>query len=262
MERKSRRRRAALFALTFALVAFVVAMNVVNRIETEIPEPLWSVATFDVPRAEDNGFTLIAHYHSTTISGIDCQPIDNLLDASRNQKLSELPRVFSPARSAASKIKPHTATCTEGFTRDRMVIPCLEIEEGACSAESLDICTRLVTFSALDLASRGSAAGVRKMSDVLDKLNDAAVHSPHPWVQARCIRLLRGAIHHSAAVIKWRRVNTRTLRQAVERIALPMESLVTSSYLLKHAVLRDGMAKTETWLLDECDVMRGLNAPF
>jgi hypothetical protein len=146
-----------------------------------------------------------------------------------------------------------------------MVVPCLEIEENACTAEPLSICTRLVTFAALDQASRGSPAGVARMSRVLDRLTDAAANSPHPWVQARALKLLRGAIHHAAAIIKWRRGNTKPLRAAVESISpekLPLRSLVIASFLLKHMVLRDGLDKTDTWLVDEGSVIRGLNAPF
>lgn len=262
---ESRRKRWALYAIAGLLVILAVAINAVNRVQTEVPEPLWTRDALDMPGAEANGFTLIAHYHSTTISGIDLEPIDKVLALARDHQLSELGRVFAPARSVASKITEHAELCGRAFERERMVVPCLEIDEGACSVEPLSICTRLVTFSALDDASRGAPGGVQRMSRVLERLMDAAANSPHPWVQARALALLRGAIHHAAVIIRWRRGDTRPLRAAVERITpetLPLRSLVVASFLLKHEVLRDGLDKTDTWLLDEGSVIRELNAPF
>lgn len=261
--RKSLRRRVLGWTFTAVIVGFAIAINVVNRMESDVPAPLWTVDAFDPPPEEENGWPLIAHYHSTTISGIDLAPIDNFLAASRDRPLPELGRVLSPARSVASKITKHTALCNEAFARDRMVVPCFELEK--CSIEPLEICGKLVTFSAMNAASRGSPGGVRMMSQVLKTLHDAATASAHPWVQARALTELRSAIHNAAAIIKWRRGNTLALRAAVERISkhtLPIEKLVIASYLLKHRVLQDGMERTDTWLLDEGSIMRGLNAPF
>ena len=264
-ERKARRKRVAIALVAVALLIPIAALNIVNRIETDVPSPLWTTAAFPTPSEDDNGFPLIAHYHSTTISGIDLQPIDNLLAASRDNRLPELGRVFSPARVVASKIREHTALCTQAFDKKRMVIPCLAVEEGACTTEALQICTRLVTFAALDEAARGAPTGVRKMAGVLRQLNDVAANSPHPWVQARGLVLLRAAIHHAAAVIKWRRVNAQPLRDAIAHISeesLPPMNIVIASYLLKHLALRQALDQADTWLLDEGSVIRGLNEPF
>ncbi len=243
----------------------LIAINVVNRVHSEVPPPLWTDDTFPMPAEEDNGFLLFRHYHSTTISGIDLEPIDNLLSASRDNPLPELHRLFLPARSVAAKIRPHTALCTRAFERERMVVPCLSLDKDACTIEPVQICTRLVTFSALDEASRGSARGVQRMATVLRRLRDVCANSPHPWIQARALLLLRAAIHHAAAVIKWRRGNTRALRDEVAAITedtVPLMSHIKGTYLLKHLALRQALDRTDTWLLDEGEVIRGLNAPF
>lgn len=263
--RRAKRRRMAIILVAVVLLVPTVAMVVVNRIETEVPAPLWTQDALPIPEEAVNGWPLIAHYHSTTISGIDLAPIDKLLGASTDAKLVELGPLFRPARVVASKIEAHTAICREAFERERMVVPCLSTEPGACTHEPLAICSRLLSFEALDQASRGSPAGAQLLALVTRRLADAAGNSPHPWVQARTMLLLRKAIHHAAVVIKWRRSNTQPAREALEAISeesLPREHLAIGSYLLKHLALREALARTDTWLLDEGSIMRGLEAPF
>jgi hypothetical protein len=165
----------------------------------------------------------------------------------------------------AGKIREHTAICSGAFERRRMVVPCLSLEANACSLEPVEICTRLVTFAALDEASRGSPRGAELMSHVLRQLTDVTANSPHPWIQARGMVSLRQAIHHASVIIKWHRGDMRALRAALEAIddrTLPQKHVVIASYLLKHMALRKALDAAETWLLDEGSILRGLNAPF
>ena len=258
-------KRAWIWALAAPLFVFAVAINVVNRFDTDVPPPLWTPDALPEPAADDNGWPDIAHYHATTISGIDLQPLDNLLAATRDHPLPELGRVFAPARVVASKIRAHTQVCADAFAKERMVITCLALEEGTCTAEALEICTRIATFAALDRASRGAPSGVVMMANVVARLRDAAANSPHPWVQGRVLVLLRASIHHAAALIKWRRGHTQPLRDAVAAVSeesLPLVNLAIANYLLKHLALREAMDKSDTWLLDEGAVLEGLNEPF
>jgi hypothetical protein len=41
-----------------------------------------------------------------------------------------------------------------------------------------------------------------------------------------------------------------------------LKHIAIASYLLKHLALKEALARTDTWLLDEGGIMRGLNAPF
>jgi hypothetical protein len=265
-ERKARRKRVVFWTIAVIFLVPTAAMIVVNRIETEVPPPLWTKDSLPAPAEADNGWELIKHYHSTTISGIDLTPLDKLLAAARDgNKLPKLAPLFSPARVVASKIRKHTKICSDAFERKRMVIPCLSIEANACKTEPLEICTRIVTFAALDEASRGSARGVRHMSNVLRQLRDTASNSPHPWVQARGLVVLRQAIHHASVIIKWRRTDASPLRESLQAISeetLPLKNVAIASYLLKHMALRKALDQADTWLLDEGGIMRGLNAPF
>jgi hypothetical protein len=265
-QQKARRKRRALVIVALVMLAPTVAMIAVNHVQTDVPPPLWKQADLGIFDEADNGWTPIRHYHSTTISGIDLEPLDRLMEAARSgSKLPDLGRLFQPARVVASKIREHTAICSEAFEHKRMVIPCLSLEPKACTAEPLEICTRLVTFAALDEASRGSPRGVELMSTVLRQLTDAAANSAHPWVQARVMLSLRQAIHHASAVIKWHGGDDKPLRaslQAINEDSLPLEHAVISSYLFKHLALRQALDKADTWLLDEGDILRGLNAPF
>lgn len=263
---KARRKRIAISVAAVVVLIPTVAMVIVNHRETEVPPPLWTADALPIPEEQVNGWPLIAHYHSTTISGIDLEPIDKLLRASKDgTPLPELGRLFSPARSVAGKIRKHTALCQRAFARDRMVVPCLAVERKACTIEPLDICSRLVMFAALDEVARGSPRGTSRMAHVLRQLNDAAANSPHPWLQARALMLLRQAIHQAGSILRWRRVPTASLRQSLQRISessLPEKHFVIGSYLFKHLVLQQLLAQNETWLLDEGDIMRGFNAPF
>ncbi|MEZ4441420.1 MAG: hypothetical protein R3B72_20130 [Polyangiaceae bacterium] len=265
-EQKARRRRMLLYGLAVVLLIPTLAIVIVNRIPTEVPPPLWTPDELPAPAEADNGWTLIAHYHSTTISGIDLDPIDKLLHAVRkDEKVPNLTRLWSPARVVASKITEHTKLCTEAFSRKRLVIPCLSLEPDACTTEPVEICTRLVTFAALDQAWGGSPAGAALLATVLERLTDVASNSPHPWMQARTLVRLRDAVHHAGALIKWHRGNASAVRAALEALgpdALPVEHIVIANYLLKHMAIREALAHTDTWLLDEGSIMRGLNAPF
>jgi hypothetical protein len=267
-EEKAKARRKRIMLSTAAIMVLIptVAMVIVNHIETEVPPPLWTTSALPVPAEADNGWSLIADYHSTTISGIDFDPIDKLLDASKSgTPLPELGRLFSPARSVASKVRKHTKICSEAFERKRMVVPCFAIGQRSCTTEPLEICARLVMFAALDDASRGSPRAISRMSSVLRQLNDAAANSPHPWIQTRSLLVLRKAIHQAGSIIKWRRVDTNPLRESLRRISetsLPVEHAVISSYLLKHLALRQMLEQGDTWLLDQGDIMRGFNGPY
>src|SRR5690606_1096762 len=170
----------------------------VNHVDTPVPTPVWTEEALPVPDEDENGWSLIGHYHSTTISGIKLDALDKLLAVSKDgTPLPELGRLFAPARVVASKITEHTALCSEAFERERMVIPCLSLDRDACSAEPLQICGRLVMFAALDEAARGSARAAPRIAQVLRQLNDAATSSPHPWMQTRSLLVLREAIHHA-----------------------------------------------------------------
>jgi hypothetical protein len=201
-----------------------------------------------------------------TISGIDLEPIDKLLSLARQgAKGHELARFFSPARVVARRVVEHTKICSDAFAHKRMVIPCLSLDKQACSTEPLAICSRLLGFAALDEASRGSPSGARRIEDVLRQLGDAAAHSPHPWVQARTLVLIPKVIHHALLVAQWHPGSGPPLKRAIAAIdeeRLPAKNMVIASYLLKHLALREALDRTDTWLLDEGDIMRGLNAPF
>ncbi|MBW2531853.1 MAG: hypothetical protein JRI55_10245 [Deltaproteobacteria bacterium] len=263
---KARRKRLVIAVVAVVVLIPTVAMVIVNHIESEVPPPLWTPAALPIPAEQDNGWSLIADYHSTTISGIDLEPLDKLMGAAKSgTPLAELGRLLSPARSVASKIGKHTKVCDAAFARQRMVVPCLAVGTRACSVEPLEICSRIVLFGALDDAARGSPRATGRLSNVLRQLTDAAANSPHPWVQSRSLVLLRKGIHQAAAVIRWRRVDTEKVREslhAVSETSLPMEHFVIGSYLLKHQVLRQLLEENDTWLLDEGDIMRGFNAPF
>ena len=262
----ARRKVRLLVAVAIVLIVPSVAMVIVNRIETEVPPPVWTLAAFPIPAEAENGWPSIRHYDSMTISGIDLEPIDKLLSLARQGKSpAELARFFSPARVVASKITEHTKICSESFARERMVVPCLSLDKHECSTEPLAICSRLLGFAALDEAARGSPHGARRIEDVLRQLSDAAASSPHPWVQARTLVLLPKAIHHAVVVAQWHRASGPALRKAIaaiDEVRLPEKHLVIASYLLKHLALREALARTDTWLLDEGDIMRGFNAPF
>lgn len=265
LEKKQTRRRNLVIAVAVVMLVPTIAINVVNRIATEIPPPLWTAEDLPAPKEDDNGFVPIRHYDTMTISGIDLQPIDKLLTVAKDVKLAELGRLFAPARVVASKITEHTAICTSAFERERMVIPCLSTTASECSIEPVAICAQLVSFAALDQASRGSARGATLLSHVLRQLTDVAANSRHPFVQAKALLLLREAIHHAAVVIKWRRGNTaavRTALAAIDDASLPLEHAVVASFLLKHLALKEAIARTDTWLLDEGKIMTGLNEAF
>ena len=260
---KARRKRNRLVALSVIVLVPLSAMVVVNHIETPVPPPVWTEAALPIPDEADNGWSLIAHYHSTTISGIKLDSIDKLLAVSKQgTPLPELGRLFSPARVVAGKITDHTATCSEAFERERMVIPCLSLEPDACTTEPLQICTRLVTFTALDEAARGRPRGAARVARVLRQLTDAAANSPHPWMQTRALVVLRETIHHAATIMKWRRSDRAPIRAAIEAIALPEEHLVIGNYLLERRVLQDALERADTWLVDEGAVMRGFDEPY
>jgi len=259
--------------MTVAVLVLVpsLAIVVVNRIETEVPAPLWTQDSLPAAPEADNGWTLIAHYRSTTISGIDLAPLDKLLAAARSgTPAPKLGRLFSPARVVAGKIRSHTKLCRDAFERKRLMVPCFSLQSGpaneqACTTEPLEICLRLVSFAAIDAAARSSSTGARQMATVVRQLTDAAANSPHPWVQARAYKLLMRSIHHAGVIMKWRRGDRPQLRESIRAISdasAPYEHIVIASYLLKHAAVRDALARTDTWLLDEGDIMRGLNAPF
>ncbi|MEQ9323987.1 MAG: hypothetical protein RIF41_32785, partial [Polyangiaceae bacterium] len=265
LEKKQQRRRRLLIALSVVLLVPTLAINVVNRIPADVPPPLWTADDLPAPPEDDNGFRPIRHSDTMTISGIDLQPIDKLLTVSKDVKLAELGRLFAPARVVASKITEHTATCTSAFERERMVIPCLSTTASECSIEPVAICAQLVSFAALDQASRGSARGPTLLAHVLRQLTDVAANSRHPFVQAKALLLLREAIHHAAVVIKWRRGSTTEIREALSTIdeaSLPLEHAVIASFLLKHLALKEAIARTDTWLLDEGKIMTGLNESF
>ncbi|HHH28546.1 MAG TPA: hypothetical protein ENK57_09390 [Polyangiaceae bacterium] len=265
LEKKQTRRRNLLIAVAVVMLVPTVAINIVNRTATEVPPPLWTAEDLPAPDEKDNGFLTIRHYDTMTISGIDLQPIDKLLTVSKDVKLAELGRLFAPARVVASKITEHTATCTAAFEQPRMVIPCLSTTASECSIEPVAICAQLVSFAALDHASRGSPQGVTLLGHLLRQLTDVAANSRHPFVQAKGLLLLREAVHHAAVVIKWRRGRTAQLRQALSAIddqTLPLEHAVIASFLLKRLALKEAIARTDTWLLDEGQVMAGLNEAF
>lgn len=265
-ERKARKRRKALIIAALVLLVPTVAIYVVNHIQTDVPPPLWTEADLPIPSEADNGWTAIKHYDSMTISGIDLEPLDKLLAAARDgTKLEDLGRLFQPARVLAGKIAEHTKICSDAFERKRMVIPCLSLDKHACTTEPLEICSRVVSFAALDETSRGSPRGPQLMATVISRLTDAAANSPHPWMQARTLLTLRQSIHHGSVLIKWRRADTEPVRASLRAITdetLPLEHLVIASYLLKHRALRQALEQTDTWLLDEGDIMQGLNAAF
>ena len=260
---KARRRRNVLLALSMLVLIPMAAMVVVNHIDSPVPAPVWTEADLPVPPEGDNGWELIEHYHSTTISGIRLDPIDKLLSVSKDgTPLPKLGGIFTPARVVASKITEHTDLCSQAFEKRRMVIPCLSLEPDTCTVEPLQICARLVTFAALDEAARGSPRAATRMATVIRQLEDAAESSPHPWMQTRTLLVLREAIHHASTIIKWRRTDTAPIRAAIEAIDLPEERLVVATYLLEHLALRDALDRADTWLIDEGAVMRAFNAPY
>lgn len=260
---KLRRRRILFVAVAVLILIPTAAMVVVNHIDTPAPPPHFTKDALPAPADEHNGWPLIAHYHSTTISGIRLDPLDKLLAVSKDgTPLPELTRLFSPARVVAAKITEHTKLCSQAFERERMVIPCLSLEPDVCTTEPLEICARLVAFAALDEAARGRPRAASRTAQVLRQLNDAAANSPHPWMQTRSLLLLREAIHHAATIIKWRRIDATPIREAITAISLPEKHLVIASYLLKHLALEQALSRTDTWLLDRGAIMQGLNRPF
>jgi hypothetical protein len=266
-ERKQLRKRRRIYAVGILLLIPTIAIVAANRIRHDVPPPLWTEDSLPAPPEADNGWTPIAHYHSTTISGIDTEPIEKLLAvAGRNKApLGELAGVFRPARVVASKITEHTATCRAAFERKRMMLPCLEVDAKVCNTEPIEICSRLVSFAALDAAARGNPKGATTIAMVLRALTDGAASSRHPWVRARLLILLRNAIHYGATIIKWHRVPAAPVRKALEAIteaSLPIEHDVIATYLLKHRALVEALALTDTWLLDEGLIMAGLQQPF
>jgi hypothetical protein len=264
----TRARRNQRVRTIVALIALVpaVALIVANRIGTAVPAPVWTPGALRLPSELDNGWTPIARFDFMTTSGVNLDPIDKFLAASRGDaSLVELGGLLGPARAVAGAVRKQTEICHDAFAHERMVVPCLSVEAGACTTEPLEICARLAMFAALDDASRGLPSAADRMSNVLGRLTDAAANSPHPWMQARSLVLLRQAIHHAATIIKWRRVNVEPLRQALRSItetSLPTKHFVIASYLLKHLALRKGIERADSWLLDEGSTMRGLNAPF
>lgn len=265
-EAKARRRRIAISIFAVLVLIPAAAMVIVNHLETDVPPPLWTRDALPIPAEQDNGWPLIAEYRSTTISGIDLDPLEKLLETAKSgTPLPELGRLLTPARSVASKIRKHTAICSEAFARKRMVIPCLTLGPNVCTTEPLAICTRLLSFAALDDAARGSPRATQRMDDVLRQLNDVAANSPHPWLQTRSLLLLRKAIHYAGCIIKWRKVSTSSLRERIRGISpatLPEKNAVIGTYLFKQLALQDALERNDTWLLDEGEVMRGFNRPF
>jgi hypothetical protein len=265
-ERKAQRRRKRLIVVATILLVPTVLIYVVNHIDTDVPPPLWTEADLPIPAEAENGWTSIKHYDSMTISGIDLEPIDKLLAAARDgTPLADLGRLFQPARVVAAKIREHTAICSQAFERKRLVIPCISLDTHACTTEPVDICSQLASFAALDDTARGSPSGAALMANVIRRLTDAAANSPHAWMQARLLLSLRRAIHHGAVIIKWRRADAEPVRASLRAITdetLPVKHLVVASYLIKHMALRQALERTDTWLLDEGDIVNGLNAAF
>src|SRR5690606_38872623 len=81
---KARRKRNVLVALSAAVLIPLGAMVAANHVDTPVPTPVWTEEALPVPDEDENGWSLIGHYHSTTISGIKLDALDKLLAVSKD----------------------------------------------------------------------------------------------------------------------------------------------------------------------------------